>query len=75
MADIDEDCTKACEAMPDCTVCHRRKHPRGRDPGIHAASGYCSPECVGYTHAPHPGHLWPGDLRRWREEQAEQNGD
>jgi hypothetical protein len=71
MSMIDDTCTEACEAMPDCTVCKRRKHPRGRDPGVYGASGYCEHECPGNSEPPHAGHLWPGELRRWREEQAE----
>jgi hypothetical protein len=42
-----DQCAEACAAMPECSVCGMRKHPRGRGPGIEAASGYCSYECPG----------------------------
>jgi len=60
------DCTPACEAMPTCTVCGMRKHPRGRDPGVYAASGYCGYDCPGYDLEPRSGHLWSGELARER---------
>ena len=61
-------CTVECERMPECAVCHRRKHPRGRDPGLAAASGYCAHECPGHNEEPQPGHLWPGELAQMDEE-------
>lgn len=61
---IGKDCTEACAAMPECVVCHKRKHPRGRDPGAYAASGYCSHECPGNSMDPQAGHIWPSE---WRE--------
>ena len=64
---VGADCTEACEVMPTCTVCGMRKHPRGRDPGVHAASGYCGYDCPGYLTEPRSGHLWPGELARSRE--------
>lgn len=67
---IYEYCTAECEAMPECTVCHRRKHPRGRDPGLEASSGYCEPECAGSELPPHAGHLWPGELESARRDEA-----
>ena len=72
---INANCTEACEAMPHCTVCHRRKHPRGRDPGVYAASGYCEHECPGHELPPHAGHLWPGELKRSREPAADGDGE
>ena len=63
---VTDECDEACEAMPECTVCHRRKHPRGRDPGVAAASGYCGRDCEGYAAPPGAGHLWPGELKRER---------
>lgn len=53
--------TAECWAMPECRVCHRRKHPRGRDPGVEASSGYCGVDCPGYDEAPQSGHFWPGE--------------
>jgi len=54
-------CTEACWAMPECARCGRRKHPRGRDPGIYAASGYCGHDCPGFDEEPRSGHLWPNE--------------
>jgi hypothetical protein len=59
-------CTEACERMPECTVCRRRKHPIGRDPGVYAANGYCGHDCPGYSQEPTSGHLWPGELAELR---------
>ena len=53
--------TEACWAMPECTVCARRKKPYGRDPGVVAANGYCGSDCPGYHQAPLAGHFWPGE--------------
>lgn len=58
-------CTEACAAMPECSVCHMTKHPRGRDPGIYASGGYCDLDCPGNSMDPQAGHLWPSE---WREE-------
>ncbi len=66
-------CTLACEAAPDCLVCKQRKHPIGRD--APAASSYCGHDCPGYTQEPRPGHLWPGELARIAEYEAEQSPD
>lgn len=54
-------CTVKCWDMPDCAVCGMRKHPRGRDPGLYAASGYCAHECGGHNLEPLAGHFWPGE--------------
>jgi len=64
------DCTIDCERAPDCTTCRKRKHPIGRDPGAAAASGYCGNDCAGYHMAPTVGHLWPGELKRIRQEET-----
>lgn len=56
-----ERCTDACYAMPECVVCHKTKHPRGRDPGMYAASGYCDSDCQGNAQDPQAGHLWPNE--------------
>lgn len=62
---IDDQCTEACAAMPECVVCHKTKHPRGRDPGVYAASGYCDTgRCPGANMDPQAGHLWPSE---WHE--------
>lgn len=61
-------CTIDCERVVDCTVCHRRKPPIGRSVPVEAATGYCEHECPGHDKEPRPGHLWPGELERAREE-------
>ena len=43
----------------ECTVCHRRKKPIGRDS---RDNGLCDQECEGYKLPPHPGHLWPEEI-------------
>jgi hypothetical protein len=53
--------TAACWAMPECTVCGRRKKPYGRDAGVHAANSYCGEDCPGYHQEPRAGHFWPGE--------------
>jgi hypothetical protein len=58
-------CTEKCAAMPYCVECGRKKHPRGRDPGVYASSGYCEFECPGRNKEPEAGHLWPNE---WWEE-------
>lgn len=69
-------CTaEECEAMPTCAVCSLRKKPRGRSAGLEAASSYCDPGCRGYAQDPEPGHLWPGELARIREDEEERNND
>jgi hypothetical protein len=55
------ECTKECAAMPECTECHQRKKPHGRDaPG---SSVYCDFACHGYLEHPRSGHLWPEEWR------------
>ena len=61
------DCSELCAAMPECTVCHLQKKPRGRDVAAAAANGYCDSDCPGYSKPPRPGHLWPSE---WREHVA-----
>lgn len=53
------ECTEACRAMPDCTVCGRRKQPRGRSVPAECHGSYCDYDCAGYEQEPKPGHLWP----------------
>lgn len=55
------ECTEFCAAMPECTVCHRRKKPHGRDS---RDNGLCDTDCEGYYQDPRAGHLWPEE---WRE--------
>ena len=64
---ITDQCTKACEASPECKVCGRRKYPRGRDPGMNNSG--CSCDCPGFYEEPLSGHLWPGELKDWLEDQ------
>jgi len=59
-------CTTACEHMPTCATCGRRKAPVGRAVG--PESNYCDRDCPGYTRDPYPGHLWPGELARIDQE-------
>lgn len=61
-------CDENCEVMPECLICHQRKKPIGRDaaPG----SSYCGHDCKGYNEEPYPGHLWPGELARERNEET-----
>lgn len=51
-------CQESCRAAVYCTVCGRRKKPRGRDS---MDNGLCDRECSGYGQEPLPGHLWPGE--------------
>lgn len=67
MSDITNECTEVCEAAPICTVCHRRKPPRGRSVAVEASQSMCDRECAGYNVGPRSGHLWPGELARSRE--------
>lgn len=59
--DIAGNCTPACWEMPECTVCHRTKGPRGRSVPLAAANGYCGYDCKGYDADPKPGHYWPSE--------------
>lgn len=47
----------------ECTVCHRRKKPRGRSAPLEMANSLCDHECTGYDQPPEPGFLWPGETR------------
>jgi len=64
------DCTIDCERAPDCTTCGKRKQPVGRDAGVYTGGSYCTYDCPDYRSSPTPGHLWPGELKRIREEEA-----
>jgi hypothetical protein len=63
-----ENCTIDCERVPECVVCRRPKKPCGRD---NVDNGRCDSDCPGYYRDPQPGHLWPGELARVREEESE----
>ena len=65
-----KDCTIECEKIVDCTVCGRRKPPRGRSVPMEAASGYCEHECPGHDAEPLGGHLWRGELAEMDREQV-----
>ena len=56
-------CDEVGGPLVECAVCHMRKHPIGRDPGIYAVNGYCGHDCPGYRLDPRPGQLWPNE--RW----------
>lgn len=58
------DCTEACEAMPQCTVCGMTKKPIGRSAPWESANSYCDEECPGYRQPPLAGHLWRGERER-----------
>ena len=60
-------CSKQCERIVYCVVCFARKCPAGRDPGLHGS--FCDHDCSGYRLDPQPGHLWPGELERIREQE------
>jgi hypothetical protein len=64
---VDASCTEQCEVMPECTICHLRKKPRGRDAPLEMANELCDDGCPGYRQEPFAGHLWPGELARSRE--------
>lgn len=66
MTDDYANCIAECEAMPECSTCHRTKKPTGRDAPI--SSSYCDSDCPGSRDEPKPGHLWPGELARIRGE-------
>lgn len=51
------------QQLVECTVCERRKHPNGRDPGLEMGNSYCEYECPGRFKEPHAGDLWPGETR------------
>ena len=44
-----------------CTVCGKRKKPRGRSAPLAMANSLCDFECPGWSLRPHPGDLWPGE--------------
>ena len=46
-----------------CTICQRRKKPRGRSAPWEIASSLCDSDCDGYYQEPYPGQLWPGETR------------
>jgi hypothetical protein len=68
--DYMKDCTVACEAMPACSTCHLRKPPRGRSVPLEMVNGLCGYGCPGYDAEPKAGHLWPGELRQYDEEES-----
>jgi hypothetical protein len=49
-------------------VCGRLKKPLGRDS---RDNGLCDCDCEGYRQPPEPGHLWPGELARIREQEKQ----
>jgi len=55
--------TEACYAMPFCTICGKRKAPRGRSVPDATAMSRCTAECTGYNEDPQPGHLWPDERK------------
>lgn len=59
---VTPNCNPLCEAMPECSVCHRRKQPWGRSAPLEMANGLCDFECPGNQLEPKAGHLWPGEF-------------
>lgn len=58
------DCTVKCARQPRCTLCGRRKAPRGRSVAAEVVEGFCMQAmCSGYDQEPTPGHLWPEELK------------
>ena len=63
-------CTPQCYAQPECTVCGKRKAPRGRSVPLEMANSLCDFDCSGYFAEPRPGHLWPEETCRVTGESA-----
>ena len=61
-AQWEKDCTMECERVVRCSVCERRKPPRGRSVPMEMSGSYCERECPGFEQPPLGGHLWPGEL-------------
>lgn len=53
-----DECQEKCRTPVYCTICGRRKKPRGRDS---MDNGLCDHECEGYDKPPRAGHLWPSE--------------
>jgi hypothetical protein len=53
------ECTDACFAQPLCSVCGKRKAPRGRL--VSDLMSLCTTECEGYRQEPQPGHRWASE--------------
>jgi hypothetical protein len=53
--------TQAVGYAVACKVCGLHKKPVGRSAPDAWANSLCDFECPGYTLAPHPGSLWPGE--------------
>lgn len=47
----------------ECTLCKRRKAPRGRSVAAVMAGYLCNDDCPGYNLPPEPGQLWPGETQ------------
>ena len=47
----------------ECSVCGRRKKPRGRSAPLEMANSLCDHECKGYERGETTGDLWPGETR------------
>ncbi len=68
--DYMKDCTAECEAIVYCAVCGLRKTPRGRSAPLAMANGLCGHGCSGYDAEPKAGHLWPGELEQYDQEES-----
>jgi hypothetical protein len=66
-------CTDACYAMPECTVCHKRKKPEGRSAPLAMCASVCDQDCRGYYYAPRAGHLWPEENPNRKEGYAHED--
>ena len=71
MGDLYANCTEECSKPATCTVCKRRKSPLGRSMPAEMWGNMCDDECSGYRLGASPPHLWPGELARIRQDEAE----
>lgn len=46
-----------------CAKCSREKCPWGRSAPLEMSTYLCDFDCDGYTEAPRPSSLWPGETR------------
>jgi hypothetical protein len=66
-----KNCTKECELVVHCTVCRKRKAPRGRSAPMEMRC--CDYDCPGWAIDPQPGHLWPGELEEMDREPGDES--
>ncbi len=44
-----------------CTICYRKKAPRGRSIPLALAGVMCDSDCAGFYRPPEPDCRWPGE--------------